>query len=77
MENFEEKLTRLEELSSKIKNSDLSLEEAVSVFEEGITLSKNLEKELEKIEKKVQILINQPSKQKETTPELDLFSAIE
>ena len=60
MENFEEKLSRLEELSEKIKRSDISLEEAVKTFEEGIKLSKGLEAELGKIESKVQILMNQP-----------------
>ena len=60
MENFEEKLNRLEQLSEKIKSSDISLEEAVKTFEEGIKLSKGLEAELGKIESKIQILINNP-----------------
>ena len=60
MENFEKKLSRLEELSEKIKSPDISLEDAVKTFEEGIKLSKSLEAELSKIESKIQILINTP-----------------
>ena len=75
--NFEEKLTRLEQLSEKIKQSDISLEEAVKTFEEGIKLSKTLENELQKIESKIQILMNNPvaePKQNKVEPELSLFS---
>ena len=55
MKSFEERLARLEELSEKIKQGDLPLEEAVSLFEEGIELSKGLEKELSKIEPKMDL----------------------
>jgi len=72
MKNFEERLARLEELSEKIKQGDLPLEEAVSLFEEGIELSKGLEKELSKIERKVEILINKPAEDKEI-PKMALF----
>jgi len=60
MKNFEERLSRLEELSAAIQGGELSLEEAVSMFEEGIKLARGLEKELSKIERKVEILVNQP-----------------
>jgi exodeoxyribonuclease VII small subunit len=72
MKKFEERLIRLEELSEKIKESDVGIEEAFAVFEEGIKLAKSLEKDLEKIEGKVEILIRQPSSPAEK-PELDLF----
>ena len=72
MKSFEERLARLEELSEKIKQGDLPLEEAVSLFEEGIDLSKGLEKELSKIERKVEILINRPTEDKEM-PKMGLF----
>ena len=72
MKSFEERLTRLEEISEEIQGGKLPLEKAVSLFEEGITLSKGLEKELTKIERKIEILINKPDK-KEMKPELELF----
>jgi exodeoxyribonuclease VII small subunit len=74
MKNFEERLKRLEELAERIKGQDLALEEAVSVFEEGVKLSKSLERDLEKIEGKVEILLNQPASS-EDKPELELFSS--
>ncbi len=72
MKQFEERLRRLEELSEKIRDSELPLEEALSVFEEGIKLSKSLERDLAKIESRVEILLNQPSAP-EDKPELGLF----
>jgi len=73
MKKFEERLGRLEELSDAIRDPDLALEDALAFFEEGIKLAKNLEKDLDKIEGKIQILMNQPTSPDEK-PELDLFS---
>ena len=73
MKKFEERLARLEEISEKIKSADLPLEEALAAFEEGIKLAKTLEKDIDKIESKVQILMNQPV-QPQDKPELELFS---
>lgn len=52
----------------------MPLEEALAAFEEGIKLAKTLEKDIDKIESKVQILMNQPV-QAQDKPELELFSA--
>lgn len=73
MKKFDERLERLEELSDAIRNPDLALEDALACFEEGIKLAKTLEKDLDKIEGKIQILMNQPAAPDEK-PELDLFS---
>ncbi|MCI1208013.1 MAG: exodeoxyribonuclease VII small subunit [Treponema sp.] len=74
MKNFEEKLSRLEELTTSIKQTDISLEEALKNFEEGIKLARGMEKEIDRIEGKIQILMNQPVPETDDTPELDLFS---
>jgi len=74
MKKFEERLARLEELAERIKESDLPLEEAVAVFEEGVKLSKGLEKDLDRIQGKVEILLNEPETD-EDKPELGLFDA--
>ncbi len=60
MNNFEDKLHRLEELTDTIKQSDISLEDALKAFEEGIKLANGMEKELDNIESKIQILMNEP-----------------
>jgi len=75
MKQFEERLRRLEELSDKIRDPELPLEEAVAVFEEGIKLSKGLERDLDKIESRVEILLNQPTAP-EDKPELGLFDQV-
>ncbi len=72
MKSFEERLSRLEEISEKIKDGNIPLEEAVSLFEEGIKLAKTLEKDLARVERKIEILINQPENP-EDTPVLELF----
>lgn len=73
MKKFEQRLVRLEEISLRIKDADISLEDAVTIFEEGIKLAKTLEKDIDKIESKVQMLMNQPIAA-DDTPELELFS---
>ena len=50
MKNFEEKLEKLEYLTNNIKRPDISLEEALKNFEEGIKLAKTLEKQIDEIE---------------------------
>ncbi|MGI5173942.1 exodeoxyribonuclease VII small subunit [Treponema sp. OMZ 840] len=75
MKNFEQKLQRLEQLGADIKKTDIKLEDALKMFEEGIALAKGMEKELDKIEGKIQQLVNQPSAPADK-PELDLFSSV-
>ncbi len=74
MKKFEERLERLEELAERIKEPDLPLEEAVAVFEEGVKLSKGLERDLNKIQGKVEMLLGTSvGEDGEEKPELDLF----
>jgi exodeoxyribonuclease VII small subunit len=77
MKSFEDRLNRLESLSEKLREGKIPLEEAVSIFEEGMKLAKDLEKELAKIERKVEILVNEPEKKggsgTDTEPILELF----
>ncbi len=78
---FEENLAKLESLTNDIKRTDISLEDALKDFEEGIKLAKTLEADLDKIEGKIQILVNQPIKAEksptatEVPPQMDLFSS--
>ena len=72
MQTFEERLGRLEQLSEKIRKGDLGLDEAIKTFEEGMRLAKQLEKELSKVERKVEILVNEPDEPGEE-PVLELF----
>ncbi|MEL3908341.1 MAG: exodeoxyribonuclease VII small subunit [Treponemataceae bacterium] len=67
MKNFEERLGRLEEITTKIKEPALPLEDAFSLFEEGVKLAGSLEKDVEKLEGRVQILMNGEELAKEAT----------
>jgi exodeoxyribonuclease VII small subunit len=76
VKNFEERLERLEYLGEQIRKSDIPLDEALKAFEEGIKLAKALEKDLEKIDSRIEILMNN-SNEEEDTPELELFKTEE
>ena len=77
MNNFEQNLSKLEKLTLDIKRADISLEDALLDFEQGIQLARGMEKELDKIEGKIQLLMNQPDSSTGETPELGLFSAVD
>jgi exodeoxyribonuclease VII small subunit len=55
-ENFESKLARLEQISELLENDELGLEKSVSLFEEGVVLSKECLGILENAELKVKTL---------------------
>ena len=75
MKNFEERLERLQTLGEQIRKSDIPLDEALRAFEEGIRLARTLEQELEKIENRIEILMNSSEAPLEESPELELFNA--
>ena len=59
MSSFEESLKKLEGIVDRLEKGDLSLEESLKLFEEGIGLSSACKQELEAAEGKVQMLIKQ------------------
>jgi exodeoxyribonuclease VII small subunit len=73
MKNFEERLERLEKLGDAIRKPDISLDDALKAFEEGVKLARSLEKDLEKVESRIEILMNGPDEKPEAKPELGLF----
>jgi len=73
MKNFEERLERLEYLGEMIRKTDIPLDEALKAFEEGIKLAKTLEKDLEKIDSRIEKLMNDPDAAQDESPELELF----
>ena len=61
MENmtFEQAIKRLEEIVNLLENNQISLDESVDLFQEGVQLSQYCSKNLENVENKVsKILIN-------------------
>jgi exodeoxyribonuclease VII small subunit len=54
---FEKSLARLEEVVKRLESTDLSLDEAMKFFEEGVKLSRECQKQLEEAEGRVEILL--------------------
>ena len=71
--NFEERLERLEKLGDQIRKTDIPLDEALKAFEEGIKLARTLENDLEKIENRIEILMNSADAPESESPDLELF----
>jgi exodeoxyribonuclease VII small subunit len=76
MKNFEERLEHLEKLGEQVRKSDIPLNEALAAFEEGIKLARTLEKDLEKIESRIEILVNGDTADESENPELELFNGV-
>lgn len=62
MPKFEECLQRLEKIVDELETGNVSLEQALKLFEEGTQLSSSCRKELEDAEGKVEILLKQNGK---------------
>jgi exodeoxyribonuclease VII small subunit len=60
--NFERDLLRLEEISHLLEENNVDLEEAISLFEEGVKLSKSCIQILKKAELKITELKNELGK---------------
>lgn len=65
---FEEALTRLEEIVKKMEDGDLTLEESLEAFEEGIKLSRLCAKKLDEAERRVEILLKDEDDNVEIKP---------
>ena len=55
--SFEESLERLEEIVKHMESSDISLAEILSSYTEGVQLSQRCQKELESVEKAMDLMI--------------------
>lgn len=54
---FEDALKKLEKIVSELEGGELSLDESLKRYEEGVKLSRILSKELETAKKKVEVLV--------------------
>jgi len=63
--SFEELIKKLEKITEELENGDLSLDETVNKFEEGIKISKQCSKTLEEAEKRITILLKEGDNIKE------------
>lgn len=54
--NFEENMTKLEKIAKDLENSDLSLDDSMKKFEEGMKIAKECKEILDNAQKKITIL---------------------
>ena len=59
--SFEQQMQKLNEIVEKLEKGDVELDESISLYEEGLNLSKSLKKQLDSFEEK----INELSENKE------------
>jgi exodeoxyribonuclease VII small subunit len=62
MAKFEEQLTALETVVEKLERGELSLEDSVKLFEEGVKLSNACKEELDAAEGRIQVLVSPEGK---------------
>ena len=65
--DFEKKLGRLEEIVQKMERGDLALEESLTLFEEGVKLSRDCHGQMTKAEAQVKKLVGFDSSGKALT----------
>ena len=56
VKTFEESMTELEGIVSQLEIGEITLDDSLKLFEQGIKLTKNCRKKLDDAEKKVKIL---------------------
>lgn len=64
-ENFEESMKKLETIVTELENGNLSLDESMNKFEEGMKVAKQCNNILETAEKKITILLEKDGELKE------------
>lgn len=65
---FEKDMEKLEEIVAALEEGELSLDDAMKRFEEGIKLAKRCEKALSEAEKKIEILTKNADGELEAQP---------
>ena len=55
---FEKKLKRLEDIVGKMESGDLSLDDSLKLFEEGVKLSRDCQSQLGAADEKVKVLLS-------------------
>lgn len=71
--SFERDMARMEEITNRLQDNSVPLEESIKLFEEGVAIARRVEKELTEIERKVEILTS-PVDGNDSAPSKDLFS---
>jgi exodeoxyribonuclease VII small subunit len=69
--DFEQSLTDLQNLVERLENGELSLEDSLSAFEQGVRLTRDCQAALAQAEQKVQILMERDGELEEAPFDAD------
>lgn len=69
-QTFEARLQRLEQIGEVLRRGNQPIDRAMELFEEGVQLAKTLERELAKIERRIEIVVSDPG---DSAPVLEPF----
>ena len=72
--SFELDIARMEEITGMLQDSHTSLDQSITLFEEGVSLAHKIEKSLAEMERKVELLMTDPN-DPATEPLLEPFPA--
>ena len=70
-QTFETSLKELERIVSKLEDGDLSLEESLKLFEDGVKLSRECQERLNQAERRIEVLL----KDEAGNPALEIIKA--
>lgn len=65
---FENAFQKLEGIVAKLENEEISLDDSLKLFEEGVTLSRFCHSKLEEIEKKIETIVADSKGNPKTAP---------
>ncbi len=68
MATFEEQLTALERVVEQLERGELTLEDSVRLFEEGVRLSKACKGELDAAEGRIEVLVESSTGKTQVAP---------
>lgn len=57
--SFEESISRLEKIVAQLQTGELPLDRSLQLFEEGVALSRHCQTQLEAVERRVEILLQE------------------
>lgn len=66
--DFEKSFQQLEKIVQRLEGEELSLDESLKLFEEGIALSRFCHSKLEEVEKKIELILSDAKGEPVTKP---------
>jgi exodeoxyribonuclease VII small subunit len=76
--DFEKAFQQLEKIVARLEGEELSLDESLKLFEEGISLSRFCHQKLEEVEKKIEMILSDAKGEPMTQPfESDVVPSVD